>query len=94
MHRNGNITGYTIEYGTTMFDRTAAITGTSGGNRTFTATGLLPLTTYMLRIAAVNSNGTGPFSNPISVQSKLAINILIAKALIFFFSSADGDINQ
>ena len=47
--RNGELTGYRIEYGTTTFDNMERVTGTS-----FTATGLFPLTTYMFRVAAVN----------------------------------------
>ena len=62
--RNGEITGYRIQYGTTTpLDQTEMITGTSASNRTFTASGLVPLTTYMFRIAAVNSDGVGPYSN-------------------------------
>ena len=57
--RNGEITGYRILYGTT----TEIITGTSASDRTFTASGLVPVTTYMFRIAAVNSDGVGPYSN-------------------------------
>ena len=58
--RNGNITGYSIQYGITFFETS---TGTSPSNRTFTASGLVPLTTYMFRIAAVNSHGEGPYRN-------------------------------
>ena len=32
-------------------------------NRTFTASGLTPHTNYIFRVAGVNSNGTGPYSN-------------------------------
>ena len=63
MDRNGEITGYRILYGTTTpLDQTEMITGTSASDRTFTASGLVPLTTYMFRIAAVNSIGVGPYS--------------------------------
>ena len=62
--RNGEITGYRIQYGTTTpLDQTEMITGTSATDRTITASGLVPLTTYMFRIAAVNSDGVGPYSN-------------------------------
>ena len=56
--RNGEITGYRIQYGITDPDTN---NGTSS-YRTFTASGLVPLTTYMFRIAAVNSDGVGPYS--------------------------------
>ena len=61
--RNGEITGYRIQYGITTLSTTVNITGTSASDRNFTASGLVPLTTYMFRIAAVNSNGVGPYSN-------------------------------
>ena len=32
-------------------------------NRTFTASGLTPYTNYTFRVAGVNGNGTGLFSN-------------------------------
>ena len=32
-------------------------------NRTFTASGLTPHTNYSFRVAGVNGNGTGPFTN-------------------------------
>ena len=39
------------------------ITGISASNGIFTASGLVPLTSYMFRIAAVNNDGVGPYSN-------------------------------
>ena len=68
--RNGEITGYRILYGTTTpLDQTEMITGTSSSDRTFTASGLVPLTTYMFRIAAVNSDGVGPYSDVESITT-------------------------
>ena len=68
--RNGEITGYRILYGTTTpLDQTEMITGTAASDRTFTASGLVPLTTYMFRIAAVNSDGVGPYSDPESLDT-------------------------
>ena len=61
--RNGEIIGYRIQYGITTLSTTVNITGTSASDRNFTASGLVPLTTYMFRIAAVNSDGVGPYSS-------------------------------
>ena len=36
-------------------------------NRAFTASGLTPNTYYTFRVAGINSNGTGPYSNDITV---------------------------
>ena len=71
MHRNGDITGYSIQYGATTLNTTNTVSGTSNNSRIFTASGLIPLTTYMFRIAAVNSNGTGPYSSVVSIQTSL-----------------------
>ena len=35
-------------------------------DRTFTASGLTPHTNYTFRVAGVNSNGTGPYSDDIT----------------------------
>ncbi len=61
VNHNGELTGYRIDYGTTTFDNMTTDTGTS-----FTATGLLPLTDHMFRVAAVNGNRTGPYSTTVT----------------------------
>ena len=38
-------------------------------DRTFTASGLTPHTNYTFRVAGVNSNGTGPYSNGITIHT-------------------------
>ena len=55
---NVEITGYLlhlVRYG----EVTASVTGAS--NRTFTATGLTPRTSYTFEVAAVSDSGTGPY---------------------------------
>ena len=59
---NGVITGYRIQYGIITTDNLMMVTGAAASDRTFTASRLVPLTTYMFRIAAVNSDGVGPYS--------------------------------
>ena len=63
---NGILIGYRIEYGTMMFDSMEIATGTS-----ITVNGLLPLTTYMFRVAAVNGNGTSPYGSTINSQTSV-----------------------
>ena len=67
IERNGMITNYTVEFsslggsvipGVLMVDE-----------RRFTASGLTPFTNYTFRVAGVNSNGTGPFSNVAIIQT-------------------------
>ena len=55
--RNGEITGYAVEF------QEQRVRGEEVVNRSFTASGLRPYTNYTFRVAGVNINGTGPFSN-------------------------------
>ena len=59
IERNGIITGYVVEF---QEQGGARIPGEAVGQN-FTATGLTPATCYTFRVAGVNSNGTGPFTN-------------------------------
>ena len=59
IERNGPITNYTVEF---QEVGGALIPGVVV-NRTFTASKLTPYTNYTFRVAGVNDNGTGPFSN-------------------------------
>ena len=66
IERNGPITNYTVEF---QEVGGALIPGVVV-NRTFTASGLTPYTNYTFRVAGVNDNGTGPFTNVTSIQSE------------------------
>ena len=46
---------------------TASVIGAS--NRTFTATGLTPRTSYTFEVAAVSVSGTGPYSSRTPVET-------------------------
>ena len=76
IERNGEITSYTVVF---QEQGGAVIPGEANVmDRTFTASGLTPHTNYIFRVAGVNSNGTGPYSNDISIltdeDSKLQIH--------------------
>ena len=63
--RNSEITGYTVRYGqvgstTTVME---SVSGTSDSDRVFTVIRLTPSTSYFFQVAAVSSEGTGPFSS-------------------------------
>ena len=61
IERNGVITNYTVVF---QEQGGAVIPGeVNVMDRTFTASGLTPHTNYTFRVAGVNSNGTGPYSN-------------------------------
>ena len=59
IERNGEITGYTVEF--QRLDA-SAVTSVTVVNQTFTASGLTPHTNYIFRVAGFNSNGRGPFT--------------------------------
>ena len=68
IHRNGDITGYSVRYGvqgTAEGDRTVKMaTGDSSGGM-YTISGLSAATVYTVEVAAVNSVGTGVYSSHI-----------------------------
>ncbi len=67
--RNGGLTDYRIEYGTsTTFDNIGTVTGTQ---TSFTANGLIPFTSYVFRVATLSGSSTGPFSNVVSMRTLL-----------------------
>ena len=55
---------------------TASVTGAS--NRTFTATGLIPRTSYTFEVAAVSDSGTGTYGT-IIVTTKSPQGLLLLK---------------
>ena len=68
IERNGVITNYTVvfqEQGVGVIHGEVNVM-----DRTFTASGLIPHTNYMFRVAGVNSNGTGPYSNDTMVMTE------------------------
>ena len=65
IERNGVITNYTVVF---QEQGGAVVPGeVNVMYRNFTASGLTPHTNYIFRVAGVNSNGTGPYSNVITV---------------------------
>ena len=69
--RNSEITGYTVRYGQTGSTTTVmeSVSGTSDSDRMFTASGLIPRTSYTFEVAAVSSEGSGPFSTGTTVET-------------------------
>ena len=62
IHRNGNITGYSVRYGVSGTSSYQTVNVSRGS----TIIGLKPSTNYSIEVAAVNSAGTGVYSDPIS----------------------------
>uniref|UniRef100_A0A1I7ZQQ0 Down syndrome cell adhesion molecule-like protein Dscam2 n=1 Tax=Steinernema glaseri TaxID=37863 RepID=A0A1I7ZQQ0_9BILA len=70
-HRNGKITGYRLKYKTKLRGSKGNTLVVDGDIKDHTITNLDPGTSYMLRIAAVNQNGTGPYTDWIRVDTPL-----------------------
>ena len=71
IHRNGDITGYSVRY--RVFGNNATQLQTVNvqrATRKFTISNLLAFTTYTIEVAAVNAVNTGVYSDPVSVMAK------------------------
>ena len=70
IHRNGDITGYSVQYGVVGSESTQTMP-VSGATEA-SITDLVESTTYTIEVAAVNSGGIGVYSEPlmITAQSK------------------------
>ena len=65
-HCNGPITGYVIQYVRVgIFQSDDKMIMNVSNNSTLTISGLFACAEYSVKVAAVNSNGTGPFSKPV-----------------------------
>uniref|UniRef100_A0A158Q735 Neogenin-like n=1 Tax=Elaeophora elaphi TaxID=1147741 RepID=A0A158Q735_9BILA len=69
--RNGVLTGYRIKYRTKLRGAKGNTLVVDGNNSSYTISGLEPGTQYMLRVAAVNQNGSGPNSDWLHVDTPL-----------------------
>ena len=67
--RNGEITGYIVEYSRRGGGMQTRV-NVSRDEGSTSITGLDPFTEYIIRVAAVNSIGTGPFSDPVNVTTE------------------------
>ena len=70
IHRNGDITGYSVQYVVQGSGSTQAVI-VSGGETTETIiSGLTPSTNYSTQVAAVNSAGTALYSDAVFVLTR------------------------
>ena len=65
IHRNGDITGYSVRYGVQGSGSTQTVSVSGGGATMTTISGLTASTHYSIEVAAVNSADTGVYSNVI-----------------------------
>ena len=71
IHRNGDITGYSVQYevlesGST---ETVSVIDSEGSTTNRLVSGLSSSTNYAIEVAAVNSAGGGVYSDPIIIQT-------------------------
>ena len=80
---NGPITGYVIMY--TRDGSSDMMSANVNNVTTHTISGLVAYVNYSVMVAAVNGNGTGPFSNP--VLSKSGQNSKLKYVSTYFINS-------
>ena len=66
IHHNGDITGYSVQYGVQGSGTTQTMSVTGGDTTEATISGLMSSTTYSIEVAAVNTINTGEYSDPLS----------------------------
>ena len=69
IHRNGDITGYSVRYGVRGSGSTQLESVSGGGAIETIITGLTRSTTYSIEVAAVNIAGTGVFSSVVIAET-------------------------
>ena len=74
IHRNGDITGYSVQYGEVGSGSTQTMTVSGGSSTEATISGLISSTTYSIQVAAETSAGTGPYSGS---QAALTAGIVL-----------------
>ena len=85
IHRNGEITGYLVQYGVEGSGSTQTVIVSGGGNPEVIISGLQSTTAYLIEVAAVNSAGTGVYSRPTNVLSegqKKSMKMLMKNILV------------
>ena len=65
IHRNGDITGYSVRYGVQGNGSTQTESVSGGGATQTTISGLTASTNYSIEVAAVNNAGTGVYSSAV-----------------------------
>ena len=69
IHQNGAITGYSVQYGVEGSGNTQTMPVSGASTTQTTISGVNPSTTYSIQVAAVNSAGTGLYSDPETAET-------------------------
>ena len=78
IHQNGDITGYSVQYEMMGSGNTQTMPVSGAGTTQTTISGLTPSTTYSIEVTAVNSAGTGVYSDLVmseTLSSKRLISV-------------------
>ena len=70
VQQNGPITGYIVRYYATCGADRNVLQSQSVVTTGSTIDGLTPITEYVFQVAALNVNGSGPFTEPITLGGK------------------------
>ena len=68
IHRNGDITGYSVRYGVQGNGSSQNIMISGGGTFQANITELFSATLYTIEVAALNNAGIGVYSNPVNTS--------------------------
>ena len=74
IHHNGDITGYSVQYGVVGSGSTQTMSVSGGSVTEATISSLMSSTTYSIQVAAVNSAGSGVYSDLLIVQTESECN--------------------
>ena len=69
IRRNGDITGYSVQYGVVGSGSIQAMSVSGGSATEATISSLMPSTTYSIQVAAVNSAGIGLYSDALEAMT-------------------------
>ena len=69
IHHNGDIRGYSVQYGEMMSGNKQTLSVSGGDVTEYTISGLKSSTTYSIQVAAETSAGTGPYSDTITNET-------------------------
>ena len=76
IHRNGDTTGYSVQYGVVGNGSPQTVNVSGGATTGFNISGLSPASNYSVEVAARNSAGTGIYSAPVFVITEGTYNIV------------------
>ena len=85
IYRNGDITGYSVRYGVQGNGSTQTVSISGGSSSQTIVSGLTPSTNYSIQVAAVNSAGTGLYSDAVFLLTRgiHSGNIVVCNCTIY-----------